>query len=377
MNGDFHYYATYCAAVIAGYSHEEAAEICYSAQLVDHSTRTWLKRLRAPQAAATTQLQSELINARTDIIGLQDITRIWSSFHFLPANLHAKVNRGSQRYKNKYRLICGPNGDLAVKTVKLAKGKSLQAAGIAMHVIADTWAHTHFAGTPSLVINNTDRNFFEIVPDGDGYFRRPIVFGHNPAAKENPETGAYTGSIYQSNENSIMNLGHGRAGHLPDYSFIRYAYSPAWNNYKEILKDNPNDYLHAFAQMVYAMMYLRDDIPEFKKKTYAWDKIDPYLDDIQDLIEIRRTDDTEDWKKLGESITNETIRPFELDEYSGEFTDAGSIEEQKQTTLGRFFIAAVAQKAMVTSEIEKSGSNLAGKAGDEKRNKHGKEEEIL
>ena len=86
MNSDFHYYATYCAAAIAGYSHEEALDICYCAQLVDHCTRTLLKKLHAPVSAATTQMQSELIDARTDIIGLQNITRIWSSFHFLPGN---------------------------------------------------------------------------------------------------------------------------------------------------------------------------------------------------------------------------------------------------------------------------------------------------
>ena len=35
MNKDFHYYATYCAAILAGYSHAESLDICYSAQFVD------------------------------------------------------------------------------------------------------------------------------------------------------------------------------------------------------------------------------------------------------------------------------------------------------------------------------------------------------
>ena len=84
MQKDFHYYATYAAAIIAGYSHDESMEICYSAQFVDLCTRTYLKGINAPLSAATTQLQMELADARTDIIGLQDITRIWSAFHFLP-----------------------------------------------------------------------------------------------------------------------------------------------------------------------------------------------------------------------------------------------------------------------------------------------------
>jgi len=366
MNSDFHYYATYCAAAIAEYTHEEALDICYCAQLVDHCTRTLLKKLHAPVSAATTQMQSELIDARTDIIGLQNITRIWASFHFLPRDLYAEPGRGSRRYKRKYRLICGPNGDLLVKTVKLAKDNTLQAVGIAMHVLADTWAHTYFAGTPSLVINNTDRDFYELIPDGEYYKRRHIVFGHNPAAKEDPETGAYTASVYQSSENSIMNLGHGRAGHLPDYSFIRYLYMPAWSNYEEILKDNPHDYLHAFAQMVYAMQYLRGEIPDFEPGNYAWEAIEPYRSTIENLLAVRRTDDSEDWKALGESITGETIRPFNLEEYQEEYINDHD-GYKYDTFLGEFFKAATAQKTMVTEEIAKSGSRLAGSARDVKK----------
>ena len=73
MNKDFHCYATYCAAILAGYSHEESAVIGYSSQMVDLCTRTMLSKLHAPQSAATTQLQLELMDARTDIIGHKDL----------------------------------------------------------------------------------------------------------------------------------------------------------------------------------------------------------------------------------------------------------------------------------------------------------------
>ena len=167
MQADFHYYATYCAAYIAGYSHEEALALCYSDQFVDCCTKTFLKSVSATVHAATSQSQAELVDTRADAVGLQDITRIWSSFHFLPKDLFAEVRWVTKTYKNKYRLICGPNGDLVKDTVDLAKGKSIQAAGIAMHVLADTWAHQNFAGTPSLVINNTTNDFYEIMPDGE------------------------------------------------------------------------------------------------------------------------------------------------------------------------------------------------------------------
>ena len=176
MQMDFHYYATYCAAFLAGYDHEESLDIAYSAQFVDCCTRTLLSKLKAPLSAATTQLQLEMMNARTDLVGLQDITRIWASFHFLPGDLYAPVKKAARVYKYKYRLICNPNGSLLVDTVKLAKGGSLQAVGIAMHVLADTWAHRYFAGTPSLVINNTNSYFYELLPDGT---QRPVTFRHS------------------------------------------------------------------------------------------------------------------------------------------------------------------------------------------------------
>ena len=145
MNGDFHYYATYCTAILAGYSHEECLDICYSAEFVDHCSVTLLTKIGAPKDAATTQLQLELMDSNPDFLGIMEMTRIWASFHFLPYDLYAKKKWALKPYLNKYRLICKPNGALLTETVNLAKGKDLQAVGIAMHVLADTWAHSYFA----------------------------------------------------------------------------------------------------------------------------------------------------------------------------------------------------------------------------------------
>ena len=101
MQMDFHYYATYCAAFIAGYSHEESLDIAYSAQFVDHCTRTLLAKIKGPSNAATTQMQLEMMDARTDPIGLQDITRIWAPFHFLPRDLYAVKEKCSKSYLSK------------------------------------------------------------------------------------------------------------------------------------------------------------------------------------------------------------------------------------------------------------------------------------
>ena len=356
MQKDFHYYATYCAAALAGYTHEESLAIGYSAQLVDWCTRTLLSKLKAPLAAATTQLQLEMMDARTDLVGLQDITRIWSSFHFLPYDLYATKKGCSKAYLYKYRLICMPNGPLLVDTVKLAQGKSLQAAGLAMHVLADTWAHRNFAGTPSLVINNTDYNFYELLPDGT---ERQIAFSHSPSAPDNIEQGIYSNSIYQGNENSIMNLGHGRAGHLPDYSFARYRYLPAWGDYEEIVKDNPSDYWHAFAQMVEALHFLRGEFEDFSVEQYAWETVRPWETEIRAILTKRQLDAEADWRAFGEKLSGREIEDFDLEKYQAEYmaADAGHKDE---TFLGKFILAALAQKSMVTNRIHRSGNPLAG-----------------
>lgn len=359
MQLDFHYYATYCAAYLAGYSHEECMEICYSAQLVDLCSKTWLTILRAPLAAATTQLQLELLDSRTDPVGLQEITRIWASFHFLPYDLYAEVKKGYKHYKNKYRLICNANGSLVEDTVHLAKGKSLQAAGIAMHVLADTWAHKYFAGTPSLVINNTNYHFYELLPVGEKEIEKQIVFGHSPVKNDDLDVREFMGSLRRSSENSIMNLGHGRAGHLPDYSFMKYKYMPAWADYEEVVKDNPKDYYLAFAQMVCALKYLRGEQTEFKRETYDTESVGPLEDEIRGILKKRQLDASADWKALGERLSGCEIEDFELDRHTEELLGADR-SVRKETFLGRFIQAAMAHKSMVTEKILMSGSRLAG-----------------
>lgn len=357
MQIDFHYYATYCAACFAGYDPSESLDIAYSAQLVDISTRTFLSKINAPLEAATTQSQLELADARADAIGRRDITAIWASFHFLPGDLYADVPKSFKMYRNKFRLICNTNSDLLIDTVNLAKGRPLQAAGIAMHVLADTWAHTYFAGTPSIVINNTDSHFYEEMPDGS---LRKVVFRHALGGIDDLEAGIYVNSPRQSSEYSIMNLGHGRAGHLPDYSFVRYRYLPAWGGYREIHKDNPSDYYNAFGQMIHALRYLHGDSAEFRKGYYDTDSFFAYDNEVRDILCRRQLLASSDWKKLGERLSGETIPDFDPEKYQKEYMDTAR-SDRGNTWLGKYIQAAITHKEMVTEKIIASGNHLAGK----------------
>ena len=363
MQLDFHYYATYCAAVIAGYTHEESLDIAYCAQFTDCCSRTLLSRIGGPSSAATTQLMLEIADAGSDPVSLQDITRIWASFHFLPGDLNADMEkRCSKGFLRKYRLICDTNGALLKDTVDLAMGRGVQAAGIAMHILADTWAHRYFVGTPSLAMNNVNYYFYEYVPGGDGFVKRKIKFNHNPGGTDDPDKGIYSNSLYQGEENSVMNLGHGRAGHFPDYSFARYKYLPAWGGYKEIFKDNPSDYYHAFCQMVYALSCLKAG-SEFETETYAFDAVKPWEAEIKTILEKRQTIASADWKALAEKLSGHEVEDFDVEKYQKEYMEAGT-DEKDDCFLGLYILAALRQKSMVTNRIFTSGNKLAGVSVD-------------
>ncbi len=360
MQEDFHYYATYCAAFLAGYSHSECLDICYSAQFVDLCSATFLTGIKAPVKAATTQLQMEMMDARTDMVGLQDITRIWASFHFLPKDLYAVKDKWRpKKYMDKYRLICGPNGTLVKDIVELAKGKPLQSVGIAMHVMADTWAHRNFAGTPSLVINNTNDEFYELISDEKGEHKRKIKFQHSLSSPDDLDKSIYTNSLYQRNEKTIMNLGHGRAGHLPDYSFIKYMYLPAWDDYRVMIKDNPSEYRNAFCQMIYAMKFIRGENESFETEVYDFDAIKDYEERIDSILRKRQLSASSDWKAFGEDLSGETIEDFDVNKYKKEYVDASN-EEKSGTFYGLFIDGAIAHKGLVCDRIYQSGNKLAG-----------------
>ncbi|MBO5543973.1 MAG: hypothetical protein J5949_05015, partial [Oscillospiraceae bacterium] len=146
---------------------------------------------------------------------------------------------------------------------------------------------------------------------------------------------------------------------LPDYSFIRYRYLPAWGDYEEIVKDNPKEYYLAFCQMVYAMLFLRGKTPEFELNRYAEETVRPWAEEIRAILEKRQTDACGDWKALAEKLAGQAVEDFDLEKYTGEYLSAKD-EGKDATFLGSFFLAAMSQKSMVTERIFRSGNLLAG-----------------
>ena len=232
-----------------------------------------------------------------------------------------------------------------------------------MHVLSDTWAHRNFAGTPSLVINNTNDYFYELFPSENGWTKRKISFRHSASSPDDLDNSIYTSSLPTNSENSIMNLGHGRAGHLPDYSFIRYQYLPAWGGYEDIIKDNPSDYYHAFCQMITALKFLHGEASDFRCNQYDTETLATIKEDVTGILAKRQPDASADWKALGERLSGHTIEAFDTNKYQEEYIRATN-DAKDSTFLGRFILASLAQKSMVTGEIFRSGSKLAGYSVD-------------
>ena len=138
---------------------------------------------------------------------------------------------------------------------------------------------------------------------------------------------------------------------------------PAWDDFRAVIKDNPSDYYSAFTQMIYAMKYLRGEIPEFEKDRYDVEAIMPWKEEILRIIIKRQLDSCADWKAFGEKISGHTVEDFDIDKYKSEYIEADK-SAKESTYIGKFTLAAMAQKSMVTNRIFSSGNRLAGRSID-------------
>jgi hypothetical protein len=114
--------------------------------------------------------------------------------------------------------------------------------------------------------------------------------------------------------------------------------------------------------MAFALRCLRTG-EKFETGVYDFDAVRPWEDEIRKLLEKRQTDASSDWKTLAEKISGCEVEDFDMDKYQNEYTaaDEGS---KDSTFLGRFIIAALAQKSMVTNRIFTSGNPIAGVSVD-------------
>ena len=232
MEIDFHHAATYVAARIAGFSHENADIIAYSAQYVDDATSSGA--ICFDNKAMYSRISSAHKSLDLDNMNNAENHVVWLPFHFLPGNGRLGVGRDpTGDFINK--IVCGPDSPIAQEMVAAAirdQGKpySLHRLGITMHVYADTWAHQGFAGVLN-EINEVEH------------------------AEETSDSGQFAGGL-PSFLNGILDdavppLGHGRAYILPDMPFLSWQYLNGKN--QTIRHDNTKNFCDAANALCIAM----------------------------------------------------------------------------------------------------------------------------
>ena len=92
--------------------------------------------------------------------------------------------------------------------------------------------------------------------------------------------------------------------------------------------------------------------------------IKPYEERIDEILTKRQADASDDWKRFGEELSGKEIPDFDVMTYVEEYKNA---EDKDGTFLGRFILAALSQKSMVTNKIFTSGNSLAGFSIDYKK----------
>lgn len=314
MDQDYHYYATYTAARLAGWPEEKATLVARAANYVDFfnedrfrgywkimKDKKLIRRFDYPRYTFQANLAGNVVGAEG----------IWAAFHFMPGNYNVQqslkiesipsrildkmqtkkleVRKGSND-SDMWRLtrpLSHLSRSLVKDTHELAqdlsrirrilvygpgleylydKGKTETVeltflailTGIRAHVIADTWAHQDFAGVPTKL--NT---YYDIkktkepgkygidFATGPGSNWHYIVLGR--AGQKNPYPNMPK-KVFEAAPGilgKLAYLGHGWLGHLPDYSFIKYKYRPVWKQKYDVHeRNNPAVYLDAFYDML-------------------------------------------------------------------------------------------------------------------------------
>ncbi len=85
----------------------------------------------------------------------------------------------------------------------------------------------------------------------------------------------------------------------------------------------------------------------------------PWEAEIREILRRRQLDACADWKAPGEKISGHEIVGFDLDRYSLEYTQLPP-DGKDESFPGRFILAALAQKSMVTNKIFSARDRLAG-----------------
>lgn len=261
MDKDFHYYATYAAALTAGWDTDKAVTIAQSAQYVDDCVPKLLKGTYK-RGDKEYGIISTCCGTMDSIFMSELGTNVmWMSFHFLPGNFKAREDKdANQRNYLKYYgerdssgkfnedaflLLNIPKSYLSQQMINDCIGKEnedyyLDMVGLRAHVLADTVAHAFYSGQAERCVNEVGSDIYDVY--------------------NGKETKILFDPFHEWCAPDVIYLGHGRAGHIPDYAYCNYKYIPQWNTKKDeniVYIKHKETYEFAFKILVQALYCIR------------------------------------------------------------------------------------------------------------------------
>ena len=376
MQLDFHYDVTYIASLIAGFDKNDAKTIAWAAQYVDDvisvetksvklhtgSQYTFTPILTAADLSPLHPLYKWFSEHAVKTVYADKHRQIWVTYHFPPGNfvayrkggdtepraghiLRQFRGGGTEREENELvkkhlPLICRPNSDLVREMITdtrlqyqryLGRGEkniALNFLGIRMHVYADTWAHQDHLGAPDRSFNRVES--FEEQMEKGGWNGEKYQF-----TKEKYKDGSMGGSQgvalgYRSN---VMWLGHGPMGNWPDLPYAVYRWRPRYQDGK-LVRNNPEEFLQAFANLVHALSYVQGATPKKKVGTKTLRSAPVYEPVIGDYDKNIGNLKAEHIAACKEAIKNMRLSPDKnpvkrMPVWEAAFTDTSKIKENK------------------------------------------------
>jgi hypothetical protein len=258
MRRDFHYCAIAVLARAAGFPTAQALSLAYASQYVDDAFESEPIRV------------GELIfePVRTAHLGLRAVDwpvqkRIYIPFHFLP--------RRPLRGPGDSFLTepAGPFARLLWSRALLERGpRRLAALGVALHTLADGWAHRGFSGRL-----HPENDVERIEHRRDGRWRRLIL-----------------PNLYLD---LAPKVGHAQAGSSPDEPGLVWRYRRRRPS-GTVERDNTREFLRA-ARFLFGL--LREAAPTSSRAPFSWSALRPRirerLDSPAEAVEER----CEEWRE--------------------------------------------------------------------------------
>lgn len=232
MQSDFHFYCMGVLARAAGFNVKDALTIAYSSQYVDDSTESSLIQLDVDRGV----LRFDPV--RTAASGLE--YRNWSTqkrvfvpFHFIPPKVFLSGQNGA------FSFVTRANSPFAAYLLDLAAAEPLSSRkrrlcriGIALHTLADSWAHQGFSGRRSKTENDVEEL---------------AVYDNRECGYRHLRIESLVSDIF------VPSIGHAKAGRFADLSFLRWRFRHVTSHRAIVERDNVAVYLEA-AKSIYARL---------------------------------------------------------------------------------------------------------------------------